>query len=164
MKLQFRFFALMVGVALTMPAIEAPAATKTAKFNVTASVESDCTIAATNLAFGTMGMLAGNLDATSSITVTCTPTTPYAISLDEGDVPGSTVDARMMASGASSMLFQIYRDAARTQVWGKTSGVDTVGGTGNGNAVELIVYGRIPPQAPPTVGAYIAQITATITY
>jgi len=157
-------YVLLFCVALTIPAITATAATKTAKFSVTATVDSDCTIAATNLAFGNMGLLAGNVDAVATITVTCSPTTPYAISLDEGDVPGSSVDARMMASGASSMLFQIYRDAARTQVWGKTSGVDTVGGTGDGTAVELTVYGRVPTQAPPTVGSYIAQITATITY
>ena len=164
MKLPFRRSVLLVCVALAIPAVTATAATKTARFNVTATVDSDCTISASNLAFGNMGLLAENLDAVATITVTCTPTTPYAISLDEGDVPGSSVDARMMASGSSSMLFQIYRDAARTQVWGKTSGVDTVGGTGNGNAAELTLYGRIPAQAPPTVGSYIAQITATITY
>jgi spore coat protein U-like protein len=142
----------------------APAATKTAKFNVTASVQSDCTITATNLAFGIVGLLAGNVDATSTITVTCTPATAYAIALNEGDVSGSTIDARKMASGAASMMFQLYRDSARTQVWGKTSGVDTVGNTGNGGPMEITVYGRIPPQTGPTVGAYVAQITATITY
>jgi spore coat protein U-like protein len=163
MRALLRKIPLLIATMTLLPML-APAATKTAKFNVTATVQSDCTISATNLAFGTVGLLAGNVDATSTITVTCTPATPYAIALNEGDVSGSTVESRKMASGASSMMFQLYRDSARTQVWGKTSGVDTVGNTGNGNPMEITVYGRIPPQNGPAVGAYVAQITATITY
>ena len=163
MRTFLRRMSLLIAAMLLLPVL-APAATKTAKFNVTATVQSDCTIAATNLAFGTVGLVAGNVDAISTITVTCTPSTPYAIALNAGDVAGSTVDARKMANGASSMMFQLYRDSARTQVWGETSGVNTVGNTGNGAPMEITVYGRIPPQTSPTVGAYIAQITATITY
>ena len=130
MRTILRRMSLLIAAMLLLPVL-APAATKTAKFNVTATVQSDCTIAATNLAFGTVGLVAGNVDAILR---------------------------------ASSMMFQLYRDSARTQVWGETSGVNTVGNTGNGAPMEITVYGRIPPQTSPTVGAYIAQITATITY
>jgi spore coat protein U-like protein len=62
------------------------------------------------------------------------------------------------------MMFQLYRDAARIQVWGETSGVNTFGDTGTGIPVPITVYGRVPPQTAPTAGSYLAQITATITY
>ena len=158
-----------LGLALllisSIPATLAPAATKTAKFNVTATVENDCTVNATNLAFGTVGLLSENVDATSTITVTCTPQTPYSVGLNEGTVAGSTVDTRLMASGSSTIEFQLYSNAARTQVWGQTPIVNTVGGMGNGQATNFTVYGRIRPQAPaPKAGDYATEITATIIY
>ena len=69
----------LLSLALLLPAAFAPAATKTAKFNVTATVQADCTVAATDLAFGNVGLLASNVDSSSTITITCTPTTINAI-------------------------------------------------------------------------------------
>jgi spore coat protein U-like protein len=146
------------------PAALGLAATKTAKFNVTATVQSDCTVTATNLAFGTVGLLQANVDATSTISVTCTPNTPYQLGLNEGTAAGSTVDARLMANGTATMQFQMFSDAQRTQIWGNTDGTNTVGGSGNGQAANYTVYGRIPPQTAPGVGNYATEITATITY
>jgi spore coat protein U-like protein len=148
-----------------VPATLAPAATKTAKFNVSATVQNDCTVTATNLAFGTVGLTNANVDATSTITVVCTPETPYTVGLNEGTTAGSTVDARLMSSGTSTLAFQLYSDASRSQVWGVTPSVDTVGGTGTGQATNFTVYGRIAPQTPaPRAGDYTTEITATITY
>lgn len=163
MKLPLRVVCL-VGLAGFLPAAVAPAATKTAKFNVTATVESDCTVSATNLAFGSVGLIQSNVDATSTISITCTPNTAYTVGLNEGTVSGSTVDNRMMGNGAATLNFQLYSDSQRTQVWGTTDGVDTVGGTGNGLATNLTVYGRIPSQTTPAAGNYVTEITATITY
>lgn len=155
--------ALLVGAAL-LPAAHAPAATKTAKFNVTATVQSDCTVTATNLAFGTVGILSANVDATSTITVTCTPNTAYKVGLNAGTASGSTVDNRLMTNGSETMAFQLYSDAQRTQIWGDTVSTNTVGGSGTGQAKNITVYGRIPPQPTPQVGNYSTEITATITY
>src|SRR5262245_48452399 len=44
-------------------------ATQTATFRVSATVQSECTIGATNLAFGTVGIITTNIDALSTITV-----------------------------------------------------------------------------------------------
>ena len=150
--------------SLLLPAALAPAATRTAKFNVTATVQSDCTVTATNLAFGTVGLLQANVDATSTISVTCTPNTAYTLGLNEGTTAGSTVDARLMANGTSTMQFQLFSDSQRTQVWGVTDGVNTIGGAGTGLVTNYTVYGRIPPQTTPQVGNYATEITATITY
>jgi len=163
MKSPLRVF-LLASIAVALPAALAPAATKTAKFNVTATVQSDCTVTATNLAFGTLGLIQSNVDATSTITITCTPNTAYTVGLNEGTVAGSRIDNRLMGNGAATLTFQLYSNSQRTQVWGTTDGVDTVGGSGTGLATNLTVYGRIPTQNTPTVGNYATEITATITY
>lgn len=163
MKISLRSVLCLCVLALAVPAIFAPAATKTAKFNVTATVQNDCTVAGTDLAFGNLGLLSSNVDSTSTITITCTPTTAFTIGLDAGNVTGSTVDTRLMSSGASTMRYQLYSDTARSQIW-RDAADTTVGGTGSGNAQTLTVYGRIPPQTTPAVGSYLAQVTATITY
>lgn len=142
----------------------AAAATKTATFNVTAQVVSDCAIAANNLDFGTVGALVTAVDATTTLNVTCTPTTPYTVSLDAGTGSGSTIADRHMASGGNILKYQMYRDAGRSQQWGQTAGTDTQGGTGNGSAQVLTVYGRVPVQTTPAIGSYSSVVTATVTY
>ena len=163
MKLPLRI-ACLVSLAAILPAALTSAATKTAKFKVTATVQSDCTVAATDLAFGTVGLIESNVDATSTITITCTPHTAYAVGLNEGTVAGSRIDNRKMRNGLSTLDFQLYSNPQRTQVWGTTDGVDTVGGSGTGLATNLTVYGRIPVQNTPAAGSYSTEITATITY
>jgi spore coat protein U-like protein len=111
-----------------------------------------------------VGILQSNVDATSTISVTCTPNTAYTVGLNEGTTAGSTVDARLMASGTATLAFQLYSDAQRTQVWGTTDGTDTVGGSGTGQLTNFTVYGRIPQQSTPQPGNYATEITATITY
>ena len=140
------------------------AATKTATFRVTATVQSECTIAASDLAFGTLGILTANVDALTTLTVTCTSGTAYQIALDEGTAMGSTIEDRKMASGSNTLGFQLYRNAARTQVWGETAGTDTLAGTGTGNAQVVQVFGRIAPQMTPPAGTYDTQIVASINY
>jgi spore coat protein U-like protein len=139
-------------------------ATKTATFNVTATIQNDCTISAAALAFGNVGTVTANVDAVSQVTITCTPMTNYTVGLDGGSVVGSTVADRKMSKGTDRLGFQLYRDAARTQVWGLTVGTDTAGGTGTGTTETITVYGRIMPQNTPPAGNYSNTITATITY
>ena len=63
----------------------AVAASATTTFPVTASVIDSCTVAATPLAFGNYnGITALVLDATATITPTCTLGTAYTMTLDAG--------------------------------------------------------------------------------
>jgi len=142
----------------------ADAATKTATFNVTATVVSDCTISADHLDFGNVGILTANVDADADIRVLCTSGTQYTVALDAGSGTGSTIQDRQMANGPNTLKYQMYRDVARVQVWGDNPGTDTEGGVGTGNQDVLKIYGRIPVQAPPAPGNYISTVTATITY
>jgi spore coat protein U-like protein len=145
----------------------ANAATRSTTFTVTLTLQNDCQIAANALNFGTSGVIAANIDQTTTLTVTCTNGAPYNVGLDAGSVSGSTVAARLLqspATGTPTVGFQLYRDSARSLVWGQTVGTDTLGGTGTGAAQTLTVYGRVAPQNTPAAGTYSSTVTTTITF
>jgi spore coat protein U-like protein len=148
------FIALLSAIAL--PAF---AQTATDSFQVSITIADDCSIAADNLNFGSETSLASLVDATSNITVTCSVGTAYTVSLDQGDN-----GTRFMSDGSDTVDYELYLDAGRTNAWGEDIGVDTVGGTGNGAAQILAVYGRVPAQATPDPATYTDQITATVAF
>lgn len=130
----------------------------------TATVASNCLISAASLAFGSAGLLSSNLDATNSVTVTCTNTTPYNISLSAGSGSGATVATRKMTSAGHTVAYSLYRDAGHANVWGNTVGSDTVASTGTGSAQTFTIYGRVRPQTTPAPGTYSDTIVVTVTY
>lgn len=146
-------------VLLAVFAAPAFAQTATDNFQVSITIADDCSIDAANLNFGTETDLASLVDATSNITVTCSNGTDYAVSLDQGDN-----GTRLMSDGSETVDYDLFTDAARTTAWGEDVGVDTVGGTGNGAAQVLTVYGRVPAQATPDPATYTDTITATVIF
>jgi len=133
-------------------------------FTINATVPANCLVATQNIDFGSKGVLTANADATGQVTVTCTPSTAYTVSLN-GGTTGGTPTNRKMSKGAERVTYGLYKDAARSQPWGDagTPG-STVAGTGNGAAQALTVYGRVPPQATPSAGVYTDTVVVTITY
>ncbi|ABS17460.1 Csu type fimbrial protein [Brucella anthropi] len=142
------------------------AATATGNMNVRITIQAECKIVtATDLDFGTKGVIDVNVDQTSTISVQCTNGTPYTVGLSAGGGAGATVAMRKMTGAASATInYTIYRDAARTQVWGVTAGTDVVSGTGNGNAQSITAYGRVPAQTTPAPGVYSDVVSVTVTY
>jgi spore coat protein U domain-containing protein, fimbrial subunit CupE1/2/3/6 len=141
------------------------AATATTTMTVQVTITASCTInSASTLNFGTQGVLATNVDQTSTLQVTCTNTTPYNIGLNAGTGSGATVATRKLTSGANTVNYTLYSNSGRTTVWGNTVSTDTVAGTGNGSAQSYTVYGRIPAQTTPAPGSYTDTITVTVTY
>lgn len=131
---------------------------------VTAYNQSSCTISASNMIFPNAAMLNASTDAISTVTAHCISDTPYTIGLGLG--LGSGVNdptARKMTSGGSTIVYGLYRDAARSQPWGSTS-PHLYSGTGNGGTQAITVYGRVAVQATPPPGTYSDTIVATITY
>jgi spore coat protein U-like protein len=108
--------------------------------------------------------LAAAINQTTTLSVTCSNTTPYNVGLDAGNASGSTVAARLLANGAATVGFQMYSDSGRSTVWGNTIGTNTVSGTGTGSAQTLTVYGQVPAQATPTANTYTSTVTASITF
>ena len=133
-------------------------------FSATATPGANCNITTNPLAFGTQGLLNANVDASTTMSVQCTNTTPYNVGLDPGQAIGATVTTRKMTSGANSVSYSLYHDSGRTQNWGQTIGTDTVSGTGTGLSQTITVYGRVPTQTTPAPATYNDTVVATVTY
>ncbi|WP_425493528.1 Csu type fimbrial protein [Marilutibacter chinensis] len=158
---------ILVLAAAALLAHPAMAQTATTTFQVRITIQSSCTIdtpAPTDVDFGTQPSSATNVDAIGQLNVNCTPGTGYTIALDDGqNSGGGGVGARAMANGADLVPYQLYSDAARTTVWGETTGTDTVAGTGTGAVQPYSVYGRVPSANFPAA-SYLDVVTATITF
>lgn len=132
--------------------------------SASATVATNCNISATNLNFGTVGLLTANVDATTTVAVQCTNATPYNVGLNAGTGTGATVANRKMTSGTKTVTYSLYSNSGRTTIWGNTVGTDTVTGTGSGSTQSLTVYGRVPAQTTPAPATYTDTIVATVTY
>lgn len=156
---------LAVALALILGTSTVGAATVQDQFDVTLTVENECTVNAGDLNFGTAGgQIDADIDATSTITVNCNPDAAYNVLLNAGTGTGSSVADRYMNDGANVVQYQLYRDAGRTQVWGETIGTDTLSGTGNGADQSLTVYGRVLAGQSIPAGNYVSTVTATVDY
>jgi spore coat protein U-like protein len=162
---KFALIAAMSTVALSA-APASFAASKTSTFQVSLTVQNDCSIAANALDFGSAGVIQNNIDVNTTLAVTCTKGTPYDVALDAGTVSGSSIASRQMAgaNNGDTVKFNLFRNASRTLLWGQTSGVDTATDIGNGSAQSLTVYGRVPPQAVPSADDYRTTVTATVVF
>lgn len=133
-----------------------------------------CTLVSSpTIDFGTISSIAPTatrIDAQGSVTVRCN--TPYTIYIGDGGdrvSPGS--GNRRMLRGTQRLPYQLYKDAARTQVWDATGGTAAMNGSGGVSDVGTglnqtrAVYGSIPAGTVlPTVGAYSDTVVVTITY
>lgn len=141
--------------------------TNTATFNVTLTLQANCSITANPLNFGSTGVLSTAINQQTTLSVTCSNTTPYNVGLDAGTVTGSTVASRLMAgtttgNTSTTVAFEMYQDAGHATLWGNTQGTNTEGGTGTGAAQVITVYGQVPSQTTPTPDTYQTTVTATV--
>jgi spore coat protein U-like protein len=165
-------YALMVLLGFSLSIGVAHATTQTTTFTVSVTITASCTISASNLAFGSQGVLAANVDQTSTITVQCTNTTPYTVGLDNGLNFSATRRMKDTGAGTTFVGYGLYTDVARANAWTTTTSTTTCTGgtntcaigTGSGSNQTITVYGRIPPQTTPAPATFNDTVTATITY
>lgn len=134
--------------------------------DVSATVVKACVVSATNLAFGNYDPTSASpTDASSTITVTCTPGTSFTVGLNAGTTSGTTVTSRKMASGGNRLDYALYSDVARTTNWGNTPETDTPAAvTASTSPSALTVYGRVAAQQAVAVGNYTDTVTITVNY
>jgi spore coat protein U-like protein len=135
-----------------------------APFTVSATNSTNCSVNASTLNFGSVGVLQSAIDATSSVTVTCTNALPYTIALDGGLIGATNPTQRMMSQASQHITYGLYQDSARAQPWGDSAGTNTAAATGSGLAQTLTVYGRVPAQNTPSPGTYSDTVVVTISY
>lgn len=142
----------------------ANAATAFTTFQVTANVPPLCIITAPGpLAFGAYDPLNPiPNDATTVITINCTPGTVYTVGLDVG-----ANATRRMADSGNFLDYEIYLDPTHTTVWNDIGGSNVNGGTfAAGAPVPYTAYGRIPAlQSTVVTGTtYVDTVRATVSY
>lgn len=135
-----------------------------------------CTITSPTLNFGSYDpLLATNDDSTAVVQVSCTrtvfPTEAVNYSLTSSIGNGPTYAARRMLSGPEILNYNVYRNAARSQIWGNgTGGSFTITGSftlNNGNPSRNrnhTLYGRIPPLQNAAAGTYSDTLVMTLTF
>jgi len=129
---------------------------------VSANVSSGCAISATPMDFGQQGVITGNVDATSTLTVKCSSALSYWVGLDNGVNPLS--GQRRMSSGAGAINYNLYQDASRRTPWGATQATAPASATGSPAGRSITVYGRIPGPVSPAAGTYTDVVTATVNF
>jgi spore coat protein U-like protein len=160
--------------AAMIVASHAQAGTATANLTVQITITASCTINAATLDFGSnpgTNLLASNVDATASLSVTCTSGSPYSIGMDNG--ANASSGQRRMKNGTTNFInYNLFTDSLRTAPW-TTASSNTVCtttnscvlGTGTGASQSVTIYGRVPIVASaPASGAYTDTVVMTVTY
>ncbi len=153
---------------LSLISVPAFAATAVTNLSVTATVAANCTISTAPVAFGAYDPVgvnaAANLNGTGTVTVACTKGTAATIDLGVGN--NLSGGSRRMGSGSDFLNYALYKDAARTQVWGTglAGGSTYAYAAASKNSVAVTVYGTVPMNQDVTVGAYTDTVVATINY
>jgi len=136
-----------------------------------AAAKAVCTVSSLGVAFGVYNpSFAAPTDATGAVTIICTVASGlgnYSIALSAGG--GGSYAGRRMSNGSSVLPYQLYSDAAHSQIWGDgTGGSAVVVGTGSipllGGTSTHQVYGRISANRVASPGAYTDVIIVTVTY
>ena len=126
-----------------------------------------CTISTTSVNFGTYDVFASSAtDSTGTVTITCNGAAHnIVVTLSTG--ASGAYNPRTMTSGGETLSYNLYRDAARTSIWG-----DGTGGTStyteanppNNTPIPITVYGRVPAGQDVSAGGYSDTVSAVINF
>lgn len=126
-------------------------------------VEPACAVSAQPLDFGAVAGVLVSRTAASNLSVTCTEGGAWSLGLDGGTTTGDVTDRQMELSPGETLSYQLYRDAAHTQLWGTVPAL-RVDGTGTGAAQSVPLYGLVPAQGLRPIGTYTDRVTVTVYY
>lgn len=126
-----------------------------------------CTISTTSVNFGTYNVFNGSaLDSTGTITYNCNAAAKnISVSLSKGT--SSTYSPRTMSKSAELLGYNLFRDAARTTIWGDgTSGTSVYldASPPKDTNVNLTVYGRVSAGQDVSAGTFSDTVSATINF
>ncbi|WP_043689762.1 Csu type fimbrial protein [Luteimonas huabeiensis] len=148
-----------------------------------AAAATSCTASATPLAFGTVSG-ASPVDTAATVTVSCSTfgvtllsviRLRMCLNIGAGTAgEGRHAPRQLVNPHGDRLAFQIYRDPARSQVWGDSASAEapiplettfeyTVLVLGGANTLTLPMYGRIPAQSGLAAGSYANAFTGAHT-
>ncbi len=157
-----RPFPRLIGVLWTLAVpFAAEAGTATAQLSVTATVQTNCSVSGGTLDFGSyVTGQPDDLDAIGTITLVNCANLTVTVELDGG--ASGNVQSRRMANGNAQLAYQLYRDPARTQVWGQ--GNQAFQGQVLAPNTTLQIFGRIPGGQNVPSGTYSDTVNVTLSF
>lgn len=148
-----------------------------------AGATTNCSATMTNIDFSTVNPFGGNVDVTATLNYTCTYScvglgcligglsasfVRMCFSIADGVQGGGNFAPRRMTSGSNNLQFQLYQDAARSQVWGSLSQPQPLQrdlqfglfGNNTSQSGSATLYGRVPSgQTALVPGSYVNNFT-----
>ena len=151
--------------AIASFAVPAQAQVQGDDLNASVTTVSGCTVSATDMNFGTPAPAATSVNATSTVTVRCSGPAFFWIEMDRGQYAAGT-QRRMRGTNGDYVNYGIYRNAARTQVWGAgLLGNSRWGAILLGNTANYTAYGRIVTyNSAALAGSYQDTVTVTLNF
>ena len=149
-----------LGLALAVVVAVAALVPRTADAACRVSVSS-------GVSFGTYNVFAGSaLDSTGQFTWRCDFFTFPTVRITLTKGASSTYLPRHMVSGANTLGYNLYRDSARTSIWGdETEGTQAYYQQYRGwGTYTLSIYGRVPAGQDAAVGSYSDTVTVVINF
>jgi len=126
-----------------------------------------CSISTTPLIFGTYNVFSSSpVDSTGTVTYRCNGGAHVIlVTITKGQ--SVTFQPRQLSRGLEKLSYNLFRDAARTSIWG-----DFTGGTSahldidppKNQNVSVTVYGRIPPGQDISAGSYSDTVTVVVNF
>jgi spore coat protein U-like protein len=132
----------------------------------TAHAAPSCTISTTSVNFGNYNVFTGSAtDSTGTITIDCNGSAhDIFVTLSKG--ASSSYSPRTMLKGSEALSYNLYRDAARSSIWGDgTGGTSTYTNANPPNGpLNVSIYGRVPAGQDVSAGAYSDTVSAVINF
>lgn len=128
-----------------------------------------CAVSATGVVFGVYTPLqAAPLASSGTISITCTGVTGRnTVTIDLSTGASASYLTRTLQSGAALLTYNLYLDAANTQIWGNGTG-GSIEGTAairrRAPNVTLTVYGAAASGQDPAAGSYTDTVNVTVNY
>jgi len=126
-----------------------------------------CTIIYTaSLAFGTYDPFSATpLDTTGSVWYTCTNSPGVTITVNTGS--SGSYSQRTMRSGANTLGYNVYIDAARTMIWGDGTPPSVIGPGATTNFLGITIatlYGRVPAGQDAVAGTFSDTLVLSVNF
>jgi spore coat protein U-like protein len=125
-----------------------------------------CTVSTTSVNFGSYNVFTGSAtDSTGTITIDCNGSAKdIVVTLSKG--ASASFSPRTMLKGSEALSYNLYRDAARTSVWGDgTGGTSTYTNANPPNSpFNVTIYGRVPAGQDVSAGVYSDTVAAVINF
>ena len=153
------FWLLVSGLTLR-PAV---AATASASFGVSATVQATCQASATARGFRIFA--GGTSNTASPVSVTCNNGAQYNLSFNAGMGFGANLALREMTGSSTALLGNALHSPLPSPIpRAQGAGANNANSTGNRNPEVLADHDRIVTQQRVAAGAYFDTIIVTVTY